>query len=179
MKKILLAFLLVAAACAGAMADTVSVAVNHFAVRENPFARDEVAIVATDSLGNIREGVNGSFLFTINGFQDTLRFNHGAAFYPHKITRSTFLFARHVNDAGSHSILYYVYHTADKITPVHISWILLIAIPCALFLLAYMFRRFIVVAIIIFAVFVFFNYHNGLTIPSFFGSIFDGLKSLF
>ena len=34
-------------------------------------------------------------------------------------------------------------------------------------------------AIIIFAIFVFFNYHNGLSIPTFFQSIIDGLKNIF
>jgi len=154
-------------------------AINHFVIKENPFAKDEVAIVATDSLGNIRESVNGMFSFSINGLEDTLRFEKGTAFYRHKIVRSTFLYVRHQNDSGTHSILYYVYRTDDKLSPFHISWVLLLAIPCALFLLAYMFKKFIVIAIIIFAIFVFFNYHNGLSIPTFFESIIDGLKNIF
>jgi len=155
------------------------IAINHFVIKENPFAKDEVAIIATDSLGNIREDVNGMFNFSINGLDDTLRFEKGTAFYRHKLVRSTFLYARHQNDSGTHSILYYVYRTDDKITPFHISWVLLLAIPCVLFLLAYMFKRFIIVAIIIFVIFMFFNYHNGLTIPTFFESIIDGLKNIF
>jgi len=93
--------------------------------------------------------------------------------------RTTFLYVRHQNDSGTHSILYYVYRTDDKLTPIHIPWYLLLAIPCALILLGYMFKRFIIVAIIIFAIFVFFNYHSGLGISTFFESIIDGLKSLF
>jgi hypothetical protein len=119
------------------------------------------------------------FSFTVNGLADTLQFDKGTAFYRHKIVRSTFLYVRHQNDSGTHSILYYVYRTDDKLTPVHISWILLVGIPCALFLLAYMFKRFIIIAIVIFAIFVFFNYHSGLTVPTFFESIIDGLKNLF
>ena len=177
MKKIFLVFCLIIGSESFVFAD--SIAIDHFVIKENPFAKDEVAIIATDSLNNIRENVNGTFSFTINGFQDTLHFDKGTAFYRHKIERSTFLYARHQNDSGTHSILYYIYKSDDKLSPYHISWVLLLAIPCGLFLLAYMFKRFIIIAIIIFCIFVFFNYHNGLNIPTFFQSIIDGLKGIF
>eukprot|EP01037_Dinobryon_pediforme_P008343 gene8343-8429_t len=154
-------------------------AINHFVVKENPFAKNEVAVVATDTSGNIRESVNGVFNFTMNGFQEELNFDKGTAFYRHKIERSTFLYAKHLDDKGTHGILYYIYKHDDKLTPFHISWILLLAIPCGLFLIAYMFKRLIIVAIIIFAIFMYFNYHSGLSVPTFFESIIDGLKNIF
>lgn len=153
--------------------------INHFVIKENPFAKNEVAIVATDSLGNIQENVSGVFDFTINGLEDTLQFDKGTAFYRHKILRSTFIYARHINESGTHSLLYYVYKHDDKLSPFHISWIVLLVIPCLLILLAYLFKRFIIIAIIIFAIFMYFNYHNGLSIPTFFESIIDGLKGIF
>jgi len=176
MKKLLLIFCLIAASASFAFADTI--AIDHFVVKENAYAKDEVVIVATDSLNNTLENINGMFNFTVNGLQDTMHFVRGVAVYPHRIVRSTFFYARHQNDSGTHSILYYVYRTDDKLSPWHISWVLLLAIPCALFLLAYMFKKFIIIAIIIFCIFVYFNYHNGLTIPTFFESIIDGLKHL-
>ena len=179
MKKLSLVFCFILASAAFSYADTITVAINHFAISQNPFAKDEVAITATDSLGNTLENINGVFNFTVNGLEDTLKFDKGVAFYRHKLIRSTFLYVRHQNDSGTHSILYYVYRTDDKLTPIHIPWYLLLAIPCALVLLGYMFKRFIIVAIIIFAIFVFFNYHSGLGISTFFQSIVDGLKSLF
>jgi hypothetical protein len=180
MKKLSLIFcLLLASAAFSRAADTVSIAINHFVIKENPFAQDEIAIVATDSLGNVLDNVSGMFNFTVNGLDDTLKFDKGVAFYRHKIIRSTFLYVRHQNDSGTHSILYYVYRTNDKLTPIHIPWYLLLAVPCALALLAYMFKRFIIIAVIIFAIFVFFNYHSGLSISTFFQSIIDGLKNLF
>jgi len=179
MKKLFLCISLIIASAAFSYADTITMAINHFVIKENPFAKDEVAIIATDSPGTIRENVNGMFNFTVNGLEDTLKFEKGTAFYRHKLQRSTFLYVRHQNDSGTHSILYYVYRTDDKLTPVHIPWYLLLAIPCALVLLAYMFKRFIIIAIIIFAIFVFFNYHNGLSLPTFFDSIIDGLKNMF
>ncbi len=177
MKKILLACLLQLFIIGLAFADTLSV--NHFVVKENPFAQNEIAIVATDSLNNIREDVSGTYSFTINGFQQEMVFDKGTAFYRHKIERSTFLYVKHVNDSGAHSLLYYIYKHDDKLSPIHISWILLLAIPIALILLSYIFKRFIIIAAIIFCIFLYFNHHNGLSIPTFFESIFDGLKAMF
>ena len=177
MKKLLLFFCLVAASATFAFADTI--AIKHFVVKENPFARNEVAVVATDTAGVIQENVNGAFTFTMNGFEEQLTFDKGTAFYHHKIDKSTFLYARHQNDKGSSGILYYIYKHDDKLSPLHISWILLLAIPCALVLLAYMFKRFIIIAIIIFCIFLYFNYHNNLSVPTFFQSVIDGLKGLF
>jgi hypothetical protein len=43
-------FCLVIVSAVSAYADTLTVAINHFVIKENPFAKDEVAIIATDSL---------------------------------------------------------------------------------------------------------------------------------
>jgi hypothetical protein len=176
MKKLIIFFCLMITACNFAFAG--SIVINNFEVRENPYAQNEVSVVATDTSHNVLQNVNGQFVFTINGFEDSLKFTNGVAFYKHTIDRSTFLYARHVNDSGTHSMLYYIYKGENKLTPVHISWLVLIAIPLALILLGYMFKRFIIIAIIIFCIFLYFNYHNNLSIPTFFQSIVDGLKSL-
>jgi len=177
MKKILLACCLTLLTATFALAD--GIAINHFEIKENPFATGEVAIVAVDTAHHILENVTGNFTFTINGFEEQLAFDKGTAFYRHKIEKSTFMYIKHQNDSGTSSILYYIYSHNDKLTPLHISWILLLGIPCALFLLAYMFKRFIIIAIIIFCVFLYFNHANGLGMPSFFGSVIDGLKGIF
>jgi len=176
MKKLTLLFCLLICSATVVFA---GISINHFVIKENPFSKNEVAIVATDSIGNIQENISGVFDFTINGFLDTLQFDKGTAFYRHKILRSTFLYARHINETGTHSLLYYVYKHDEKLSPFHISWIVLLAVPCLLVLVAYMFKRFIIVAVIIFAIFIYFNYHNGLSIPTFFDSIVDGLKGIF
>jgi hypothetical protein len=177
MKKLLFIVCLVVLSAGFAFADTI--AINHFVIKENPFAKDEIAVVATDTANNILEKVNGAFSFSVNGFQEQLRFDKGTAFYRHKLERSSFLYVKHVNDSGTHSILYYVYKGDNKLVPVHISWIVLLAIPLLLVLLAYLFKRFIILAIIIFCIFLYFNHHHGLSIPTFFESIIDGLKGLF
>lgn len=177
MKKILLTIYLTILSAGFTFADTVTI--KHFEVKGNPFAKDEIAIVATDTAHNILENVNGKFTFSVNGFEEQLRFEKGTAFYRHKLDKSSFLYVKHVSDSGTHSLLYYVYKTDDKLIPIHISWIILLIIPVVLVLLSYMFKRFIIFAIIIFCIFLYFNHHAGLGISTFFESIFDGLKGMF
>src|ERR1700743_281905 len=134
MKRTLFVCLLCVFSCGFAFADTVSI--KHFVVKENPFAKDEIAITATDTANNIDERVNGVFTFAINGIDDTLRFDKGTAFYRHKLDKSTFLYIKHVNGTGTHSLLYYVYKAPTRLVAFHISWILLLIIPVLLVLLA-------------------------------------------
>jgi len=133
MKKLLLITCLFVLSAGFAFADTVTI--KHFTVKENPFAKNELAIVAVDTGNNVLENVNGLFAFTVNGFQESLRFDKGTAFYRHKLDKSSFIYVKHVNDSGTHSILYYVYKSDDKLTPIHISWIVLLAIPILLVVL--------------------------------------------
>jgi hypothetical protein len=177
MKKLLLFICLAALSVNAAFADTVTI--NHFAIKENPFAKNELAVVAVDTAHNILENVNGLFAFTVNGFQEPLKFERGTAFYHHKLDKSSFLYVKHVNGTGTRSILYYVYKSDDKLSPIHISWVVLLAIPILLILLGYLFKRFIIIAIVIFCIFLYFNHHAGLSIPTFFESIIDGLKGMF
>jgi len=177
MKKLLLIICLLILSAGFVFADTVTI--KHFTVKENPFAKNELAIVAVDTGNNVLENVNGLFAFTVNGFQESLRFDKGTAFYRHKLDKSSFIYVKHVNDSGTHSILYYVYKSDDKLTPIHISWIVLLAIPILLVVLGYLFKKFIIIAIVIFIIFLYFNHHAGLSVPTFFESIIDGLKGMF
>jgi hypothetical protein len=153
--------------------------IKNFVLKENPFGTNEVAIVAVDTAGVTQEQINGDFLFTINGFQDTLKFENGTAFYRHKLTKSSFIYLKHENDLGTHSSLFYIYKSDSKLTPIHISWIVLFAVPVIIILLGYMFKRFIIIAAILLCVFIYFNHSSGLGIPTFFETIVDGLKHMF
>lgn len=155
------------------------VLIKNFTIKENPFAKDELAVVATDTAGVIQEGVNGTFKFSINGFDEDLDFKNGTAFYRRKLDKSSFIYIKHTNDAGSSSTLYYVYRQQNKLSPIRISWIILIAIPCMLILLGYLFRKFIIIAVILFCVFLYFNHSNGLSIPTFFETVIDGIRHIF
>jgi len=177
MKRVFIVFLLLICAGSNLFADTVSI--DRFTVKENPFAESEVAIVAIDTLDNIREGVDGVFSFTINGFQEEMKFEKGTAFYHHKLEKSAFFYVKHVNDNGTHAMLYYIYKQDGKLRPITVSWALLLGIPLGLILLGYIFKRFIAIILIVFCIFLFFNYQNGLSIGTFFESIVNGLRGLF
>ena len=153
--------------------------IKNFAVKENPFGQDQVAIVATDTNGVVQENINGSFKFTINGFDEDLKFDNGTAFYHRKLDKSSFIYLKHENETGTHSTLFYVYKSGGKLSPIHISWIVLIAIPVILILLGYMFKRFIIIAAIIFCIFLYFNHHSGLDLRTFFETVIDGIRHLF
>jgi hypothetical protein len=155
------------------------IAIKNFVIKDNPFAKSEFAIVATDTAGLTQDNVNGVFVFTINGFQESLNFDKGTAFYHHELAKSSFMYIKHENDTGTHSTLFYVYKTDSKLIPVHISWVALFAIPIILIVLGYMFKRFIIVAIVLFCVFFYFTHSNGLNIPTFFETVIDGLKHMF
>jgi hypothetical protein len=177
MKRLSLTLVLLFVICCFAQADTITI--NHFIIKDNPFGQSQIAVVATDSLDAPLEKVNGIFTFTVNGFDQQLVFNKGVAFYGPKLEKSIFLYLRHNNDTGIHAKLYYVYKHDEKLVPFHISWGWLLVIPLALVLLGYLFKRFIIIAAVIFLIFLYFNYHNGLSFPTFFESIIDGLKSMF
>ena len=174
MKKILFVLVLFILSAGVAMADTVSI--KNFTIKENPFAQQEIAIVATDTAGRIQENVNGRFAFTINGFENELTFQSGTAFYRHKVQKSAFMYIKHKNESGTHSTLYYIYKHGDKLSPLHVSWVWLVAIPLIIVFAGYLFKRFIIIAVVVLVIFIYFNHSKGLSIPTFFESIFDGLK---
>jgi hypothetical protein len=155
------------------------IAIKNFVIKDNPFATSEFAVVAVDTAGITQEKINGDFLFTINGFQENLKFENGTAFYHHKLTKSSFIYIRHENETGLRSTLFYVYKGDTKLTPVHINWAVLFAVPVILVLLGYLFKKFIIIAAILLIAFVYFNHSNGLSIPTFFETVIDGLKHVF
>ena len=177
MKKIFFVIFLLISTTGALFADTISI--DRFTVKENPFAESEVAIVVIDTLDHIREDVEGVFSFTINGFQEEMKFDKGTAFYHRKLDKSSFFYVKHVNDNGTHAMLYYIYKQDGKLRPITVSWWLLLGIPLALVLLGYLFKRFIAIILIVFCIFLFFNYQNGLSISTFFESIVNGLRGLF
>lgn len=160
-------------------AEAAEVHLDQFILKENPFAKDEVAVVACDSAGNTMENINGLFDFTVNGFKEELSFENGTAFYHHKLEKSSFLYLKHRDDLHSQARLFYIYKHDSRLSPYKISWKLLVAIPLILIFFGYLFKRFIIIAFVVFCLFSYFNYHGGMSLETFFETIFDGLKHLF
>lgn len=153
--------------------------IDYFIVKENLLKNEKLAVIASDSLENPNENINGTFSFSVNGFKQELVFNNGVAICPLQIEKSAFVFIKHLNENGTHSNLYYIHKKDTNLNPYKISWYLLLIIPIGLILIGYMFRKLIGLIILVFVAFSYFNYSKGLSIPTFFESIFDGIKNIF
>lgn len=182
MKKIYLMFLLLAISMNGmAQNDTLNndASINHFIVRESLLKNSKLAIIATDSLENPLENINGLYTFTVSGFSQEVKFNDGVAILPLQLERSSFVYIKHQNDKGTHSQLLYVYKKEGSLNPYVINSFWLILFPVIIVFLAFAFRKFIIAAAVILVVFIYFNHSNGLNFSTFFETVFDGLKALF
>jgi hypothetical protein len=159
-----------------AMSD--EIILNNFIVKEDLLKNNRIAIIAADSLDQPLENLSGTFQFSINGFGQELKFNNGVAVAAQPIDKSTFIYLRHENETGTHGKLYYVIRKGDYINPIKISWWVLVVIPLILIILATLFRKFIIVAGIILVLIFYYNSSNGLKLPTFFETVFDGLRNL-
>lgn len=152
--------------------------INHFIVKETLTKNGKLAIIATDSLENPLEHVNGTFQFSINGFTSGLEFRDGVATTDHEVENSTFAFFKHVNTNGSHGQLFYINKTETGFDIYKIGWFLLIMVPLILILIVMMFRKLLYVAIIAFLIILYINYKKGLDITTFFETIVHGIQNL-
>ncbi len=153
--------------------------INHFTVKENLLKNEKLAVIATDSSGTPMEQINGTFNFTVNGFKQELVFNDGVAVCPLQIEKSAFVFIKHTNEGKSPSNLYFVWKKDSNLTPYKINGYLLLVVPLGLILIGYLFRKLIGLVLIILLVIIYFYYSKGLSIPTFFESIIDGIKNAF
>ncbi|WP_316785380.1 hypothetical protein [Pedobacter frigiditerrae] len=152
--------------------------INNFLVKESLLKNSKLAIIAADSLENPLEQINGTYTFSVSGFTQQLTFNDGVAILPLAIDKSTFVYIKHQNDKGTHSKLLYVYKKEGNLNPFTISRIFLIIVPLIIVILAFAFKKFIYIAVILFIIFMIFSYSNGLNISTFFETTFDYLKNL-
>jgi len=153
-------------------------ALKNFIIKESLLKNDKIAVIATDEDETPVE-VSGNYLFNINGFKQELNFNDGVAMTPQPIEKSTFIYLKHINDSSSVTKLYYVLKKSDSLNPIKINLKLLVIIPIAIIILVGMFRKFLVYAIIILIAMFLFNSNNGLSFPTFFETLYEGLKSFF
>ncbi len=152
--------------------------INNFIVKESLLKNSKLAIIAADSLNNPIETINGIYTFSVSGFTQEITFNDGIGILPLKIAKSTFVYLKHENDKGTHGKLLYVYKKEGDLNPFTISRIFLIIIPLIIIILAFAFKKFIYIAVILLLIFMYFNHSNGLNISTFFETTFDYLKNL-
>ena len=152
--------------------------INNFLVKESLLKNSKLAIIAADSLNQPLETINGLYTFSVSGFSQEITFANGVGIMPLKISKSTFVYLKHENDTGSHSKLLYVFKKDDNLNPIAINRIFLIIIPLVLIFLAFAFKKFIYIAVILLLIFMYFNHSNGLNLSTFFETTIDYLKNL-
>lgn len=152
--------------------------INNFLVKESLLKNSKLAIIAADSLDQPLEGINGVYTFSVSGFTQEVSFANGVGIVPLQLNKSTFVYLKHDNDSGSHSKLLYVFKREGNLNPFTINRIFLIVIPLLIIFLAFAFKKFIYVAIILLLIFMYFNHSNGLNLSTFFETTFDYLKNL-
>lgn len=151
--------------------------IDHFIVRENLINNGRLAIIATDAEEHPNEAISGTYLFVINGFKQELQFHEGVAITPNAIETSAFVFIKHLNQRGSHGRLYYVLKGAQGLKTIAINWYFLILIPAVILLIAYLFKRIMVLAIVVLIGLFIYNYSKGLDLENIFETISHGIKS--
>ena len=152
--------------------------IDQFIVKEDPIHTGQLNILAVDTSKHALSGINGIYTFSISGFTQALTFNEGQAVLPFQIDKSTFVYLKHENDQGVHSLLIYVLKRGERMRPFVISPIFYIVIPLIIIILAFVFKRFIYIGIILFLLFMYFNHASGLKWHTLFETIFDYLKGL-
>ena len=153
--------------------------INKFLVKESLLKNSKLAIIAADSLENPMEKINGVYTFSVSGFTQSLKFNDGIAILPMQLERSSFVYIKHINDSGTHSKLIYVHKKEGNLTPYPINTLWLVLFPLIVIVLAFTFRKLIIVALIVLLIYIYFNHSNGLDLSMFIETIFDGLKRMF
>lgn len=153
--------------------------INNFLVKENLTANGKVAIIAVDSVETANEAINGTYKFSINGFEQTLAFHHGVGVPDHPIDGSTFVYFKHKNQNNSTGKLYFLYKKDNKITPVKINGLLLLIIPALLLLVAYAFKRLLTTFVVLAVVYGYFSFSKGLSVSQILESAVEVLKSFF
>jgi len=176
MKTIYLLMLMLATSVCGYAQ---SADINNFIVKESLLKNSKLAIIAADSLDKPIERVNGIYTFSVSGFTQEVKFSDGVAVLPLPLESSAFVYIKHQNDKGTHSKLFYVYKKDGNLTPYAFNSLWLVLFPVIVIVLGFLFRKFIIVAIILLLIFIYFNHSNGLSLGTFFETIFDGLKSAF
>lgn len=153
--------------------------IDDFVVKENLSQNGKLAIIAVDSTEKANDHIQGTFLFSVNGFQQTLRFHDGVAVMADPIESSTFVLFKHKNQAKEVGKFYFIRKTDQGLSPYKLSGLVLILIPALILLVAYAFKRFLMVFVVLALVFAYLHFSKGLDISQLLESVFFGLKNLF
>ena len=163
----------------GAHAQSTKQRIDNFMIKESLTANGKIAIIAVDSGDVAQDYINGTFKFTINGFEQSLNFHDGVAVPAHPIESSTFVYFKHKNQETTTGKLYFLYKKDNNISPIKINGLLLLLIPAVILLIAYAAKRLFTTFIILAIVYFYFSYSKGLSLSQILESAFHTISNLF
>lgn len=152
--------------------------IKDFEIKESLTGNNKIAIVAIDSLHNSDESIRGTYKFIINGFEQNLKFNDGAAVATQPIESSTFAYFKHKNQNKSFGKLYFLYKKEKEILPIKINGLALVLIPVIILFIAYAMKRFISTFVILAILYSYFSLSKGLSITQIIESALDVFKKI-
>lgn len=164
--------------CSFAFSQKQELKINNFEIKESLTSNSKIAIIATDSLNQANEAINGTYKFTINGFEQTLTFRDGVAVPTDPIDGSTFVYFKHKNQDNSTGKLYFLYKKSTEIMPIKINGLLLIIIPIVLLLIAYTFKRLLSTFVVLIVIYGYFSFSKGLSISQIIESALEVIKKI-
>lgn len=147
------------------------VPIHDFKLSPALFENNSIHIKALNEEGDEDILVNGRYNFSVNGFEKRLLFLGGNAEYPDNLTSSTFLYMKCGPVDRPVSRLFYVYRSGLGLEPFKISLFWLLVIPVILILGSFVFKRLIILAIIVIVLFFLFN--KGLSVKSYLSAVKD------
>ncbi|MCL7989247.1 hypothetical protein M8998_14955 [Sphingobacterium sp. lm-10] len=153
-------------------------AIRDFIVKENLSQNGKLAIIAVDTTERADDRIRGNFLFSVNGFQQNLNFRDGVAVIADPIESSTFVFFKHKNQDNEVGKFYFIRKTDNGLSPYKVNGLTLVVLPIAVLLIAYAFKRLLVVFVVVALVYGYLHFSKGLDISQLFESFFFGLRGL-
>ncbi len=151
------------------------VPITNFTIKEELFTHNKLHIVAQDSMGNTEPRVRGRYTFKVNGFEKILVFSGGIAEFPDILKTSVFLYIKLEGGGRPVPRLFFVMQSGAGTFPVKISLMWLVAIPLALVIVSFIFKRVIYLALIL--VVLFFIFNKGLDLSNYLTAIKDWIAS--
>ncbi|MFD2743571.1 MULTISPECIES: hypothetical protein [Sphingobacterium] len=152
--------------------------IADFLVKENLSQNGKLAIIAVDTTERADDKIRGNFLFSVNGFQQNLRFTDGVAVVADPIESSTFVFFKHKNRETEIGKFYFIRKTEKGLSPYKVNALTLVLLPLIILLIAYAFKRLLVVFVAIAVIYVYLHFSKGLDVSQLIDSFFFGLRGL-
>jgi hypothetical protein len=146
--------------------------VKDYKVEKN--TSGHLLLIALDSAGNTDQSIKGKYTFVINGFIEEPAFNNGEANIASKVDNTTFLYLKHESKTDTIYKLYFVI----KGLVIYIPLWLIIIIPIALIILAFVIRKFLIMGIIL-LLFVLLFLGFGLSFSSLFNLLKESAAAIF